>query len=424
MTLDPVALLQQLIQIPSVNPMGRDVTGPHLGESRLTDFLQSQCEQLGLPWLRQEVHSGRDNLLALVRGNPTVEQGGELLLWDVHQDTVPADNMTVEPFGGEVRDGRVYGRGACDVKGAMAAMLAAVSQPNELSPGPSLQGRGSRGRPTIVLAFTINEECGFTGASALCELWRHDTKQRTTPIIVGGNISPAEIFPRPPDATIVAEPTQFQTVVAHQGVMRWRCHTIGRAAHTSRPDAGINAIYGMSKIVQAIEAYNGELQQNGPLHPLCGWPTTCVSTMHGGVGVNTVPEKATIEIDRRLGPSERPEAAYDDFVQYIAKHADMGQCRIVHDPPFMDGAPLNDDNNHDVGCQLANIVNRHGQASELVGVPYATDASAIAAAGIPTVVFGPGNIAQAHTADEFIDIDELKLATDIFQAIARDGLRP
>jgi len=128
MTLDPVDLLQQLIQIPSVNPMGRQITGPHRGEARLTDFLQSRCEQLGLPWLRQQVHPGRDNLLALIRGNPPAEQGGELLMWDVHQDTVPADGMTVDAFAGEVRDGRVYGRGACDVKGPMAAMLAAIAR--------------------------------------------------------------------------------------------------------------------------------------------------------------------------------------------------------------------------------------------------------------------------------------------------------
>src|SRR5882724_5758502 len=128
MTLDPVQTLQELIRIPSVNPMGRDVLGPNEGESRLTDYLQQKCEQLGWRWQRQAVHSGRENLVALVPGYPSANDGGELLLWDVHQDTVSADGMSVDPFGGEVRDGRVYGRGACDVKGSMAAMLAALSQ--------------------------------------------------------------------------------------------------------------------------------------------------------------------------------------------------------------------------------------------------------------------------------------------------------
>src|SRR5689334_20573719 len=128
MTLDPVELLRQLIQIPSVNPMGRDVSGPPFGEQRLTDFLQDQCQRLGLPWLRQRVHLGRDNLLALVRGCPALNEGGEFLLWEVHQDTVPVEGMTIEPFGGDIRDGRVYGRGACDVKGGIATMLAAISR--------------------------------------------------------------------------------------------------------------------------------------------------------------------------------------------------------------------------------------------------------------------------------------------------------
>ena len=126
MALDPVETLQQLIQTPSVNPMGRPLTEPTHGEGRMTDLLQAHCEQLGWPWLRQRVHADRENLVAMVPGNPLPEEGGELLLWDVHQDTVPVDGMTVDPFGGEVRDGRVYGRGACDVKGSMAAMLAGV----------------------------------------------------------------------------------------------------------------------------------------------------------------------------------------------------------------------------------------------------------------------------------------------------------
>ena len=88
MSLDPVELLRQLIQIPSVNPMGSGAHGPHVGEGRLADFLQAQVVQIGLPWLRQSVHSGRDNLVALLRGHPSIDQGGEFLLWDVHQDTV------------------------------------------------------------------------------------------------------------------------------------------------------------------------------------------------------------------------------------------------------------------------------------------------------------------------------------------------
>ena len=285
--------------------MGRDVSGPPFGEQRLTDFLQDQCERLGLPWLRQRVHPGRDNLLALVRGCPAPNEGGEFLLWEVHQDTVPVEGMTIEPFGGDVRDGRVYGRGACDVKGGMATMLAAISRVVSAE-------QSATESPTIVLAFTVNEENGYTGARALCELWAH---RISTAEIVGGTTTPRQMFPVPPHAAIVVEPTKFQVVVAHQGIVRWRCRTIGRAAHTSRPDSGINAIYGMAQIVQAIERYHAELQQSARSHPLCGSPTACVSTIHGGVGVNTVPECATIEIERRLGPEEQPSDAYRELTR-------------------------------------------------------------------------------------------------------------
>ncbi|HEX3600237.1 MAG TPA: M20/M25/M40 family metallo-hydrolase [Lacipirellulaceae bacterium] len=416
MALDPLETLQHLIRTPSVNPMGRPLSDPTHGESRVTELLQKLCEQHDWPWLRQRVHAGRENLVALVRGEPALKDGGELMLWDVHQDTVPVDGMTVAPFGGEVRDGRVYGRGACDVKGAMAAMLAAlsrVSEPSaETSPGPSLQGRGKSERPTIVIAFTANEECGFTGARVLCDLWKPGRQPSVE--ITGGTISPAELFPRRPDAAIVAEPTQFQVVVAHQGVVRWRCHTIGRAAHTSRPDEGINAIYGMAQVVRAVEQYHANLTKSGREHPLCGRPSVCVSTIHGGVGVNTVPERATIEIDRRLGPEDRPAEAYQELIEFISANVDVGRCQVEYDPPFMDSSGLSDKHNRRLAERVATLVGAAGRKSDLVGVPFGTDAAALSAAGVPTIVFGPGSIAQAHTADEFIDIGELQFGAEIF----------
>ena len=221
------------------------------------------------------------------------------------------------------------------------------------------------------------------GAKALSRLW----------IDEGANAK--EYFPRPPDAAIVAEPTELNVVIAHQGQVRWRCHTIGRAAHTSRPDAGVNAIYAMANVVKAIEHYHIELSTSGAEHPLCGRPSVCVSTIHGGVGINTVPERAMIEIDRRLAPGESPEAAYKDLVRYVSEQADIGQCRVEHDEPFMQSNGLVDQNNQALAERLSRIVHKQDRASELVGVRFGTDAAAIAATGVPTVVFGPGSIDQA-----------------------------
>jgi acetylornithine deacetylase len=139
--------------------------------------------------------------------------------------------------------------------------------------------------------------------------------------------------------------------------------------------------------------------------------------------VNTIPERATIEIDRRLGPDEEPNEAYDGLVQLIADTADAGECRVEHEPPFMDSRGFSDRHNQLLAETLSALVQKNGRNGGLVGVPYATDAAPIAAAGVPTVVFGPGSIAQAHTADEFISIAELQLGTEFFSQIATSGLR-
>jgi acetylornithine deacetylase len=318
--------------------------------------------------------------------------------------------MTIEPFAGEIRDGRVYGRGACDVKGSMAAMMAAISRLAGGERPPQM--------PTIVIAFTVNEECGFTGATAVSSLWRVSSTRRTA-----GTIAADSIFPRAPDAAIVAEPTDLNVVVAHQGVVRWRCHVEGRAAHSSRPDEGVNAIYAMSRVVQGIEQYHRQLTTMSREHALCGRPSVCVSTIHGGIGINTVPDRTTIEIDRRISPGEDPELAFNELVAHVANIAKVGAARITHDAPFMKSAGLSDATNRPLAERLVHVVRSGGQACETHGVPYGTDAAAIAAAGVPTVVFGPGSIRQAHTADEFIEVGELERATDLFYRIARDGLR-
>lgn len=414
MLLDPVETLQRLVQTPSVNPMLGAAAGTTQGEGRMTRLLVEICEQQGWRWQRQEVHPGRDNLLVLIEGDVPANAGGELLLWDVHQDTVAVDGMTVEPFAGELRDGRVVGRGACDVKGTMAAMLAALSRRSATAAdSASRSSRAARCRPTILLACTVNEECGYTGARAVGGM-----------LGSMGSGTSHEFIPRVPDAAIVAEPTRLNVVVAHQGQVRWKCRTLGRAAHTSRPDAGKNAIYAMARVVLALQAYHRELSTVGPEHPLCGRPSLCVSTIHGGVGINTVPDHVEIAIDRRLGPGEVPQEAYESIIGHVAEQADVGQCQVQHDTPFMQSSGLaDDDRNRSVAKLLTQVVRSCGCDSRVVGVPFGTDAPALAAAGVPTVVFGPGSIDQAHTADEFISIDELRLATEIFYRVACDGLR-
>ncbi|MHC4398090.1 MAG: M20 family metallopeptidase [Planctomycetota bacterium] len=397
MSLDLVETLGHLVAIPSVNPMGSGASGKEYGEARLTDYLESFFDRLGMPHQRQPVHPGRANLTGRMDGEIPLERGGKLILFGAHQDTVPVGGMTIEPWKPEVRDGRLYGRGACDVKGGMAAMLTAIAR---------LAHQRPPGMPTILMVCTVNEEYGFSGAAALAESF---------------NTGDLDIIPRKPDAAVIAEPTDLDVVVAHKGVIRWRCHTRGRAGHSARPNADDNAIYRMGRLLVQLEQYQRGGVGRLCSHSLCGPATMSVGTVRGGVSVNTVPSRCTIEIDRRTPPGEDLESARRHLVEHLATNA-PADTSAEHDPPFMQGPALSDESNGPLADQLARIARDVAGDCRKTGVPYATDAAFLAAAGIPTVVFGPGSIEQAHTDDEWISLDQLEQATEVFHRFARLGV--
>ncbi|MCG8450853.1 MAG: M20 family metallopeptidase [Pirellulales bacterium] len=399
-------LLQEIVRIPSVNPDFETPGGVFGGEAALTAFLQDFLQQQGWPWLRQNVHPGRDNLLAVCRPGDAAASA-EVMLWEVHQDTVGVAGMQIDPFAASESQGRIWGRGACDNKGGMAAMLTALVRAQAV---PAEQ------RPTILLAFTINEENGFTGAKALCRLWEQQEQKN-----VSGPLSPDKLRRLTPNKVIVAEPTQLDTVVAHKGGVRWRCVVHGRAAHSSQPERGVNAIEAMAEVVQAIVAYQRDVLDLRQAHPLCGGPTVCVSTIQGGAGVNTVPDHAVIDIDRRLAPGENLDRAYGELVDFVAAALEKSPAVVEHQPPTCQFKGLEDHNNRPWGEQIAATVQTLDQTSQLLGVPYGTNAWVFAEQGWPTVVFGPGSIDQAHTDDEWISLEQLSQATEVFYRIAISG---
>jgi acetylornithine deacetylase len=400
-----VDLLGELIALPSVNPR-LAVPGEPCGEEPLTRRLVQFATEAGWRWALQPVHPRRANFLTLVPG-----ERGDLLLWEAHQDTVSTDGMEIEPFRATVRDGRVYGRGAADVKGPMAAMLTALRQATQ---GPSRQ------RPSVLLACTVNEECGFTGARALAEIWQQPTGGVS--FEGEGTLTLAEVRQLQPSAAIVAEPTELNVVAAHRGIVRWQCVAHGRAAHSSRPEHGANAIYAMMSVVGAIEEFHRGVLAARPLDPWCGPSTACVTTIHGGTGANTVPDRAIIDIDRRLTPEEEPQAAFQELVGYVAEHTELGECRLEHQAPWMQSRGLTIGANRALAERLQEVIRTTGVNSEIIGVPYGTNAASIAAAGIPAVVFGPGSIDQAHTADEWIAFDQLERAVDVLFRVATGAL--
>lgn len=401
MPLDLVATLSELVSIPSVNPMGRALSGPEYFEYRVTQYLQQLFDSLGLRWHRQTVHPehdgipARENILARLDGDTPPERGGQVILFEAHQDTVPVDGMTIEPWTPAVRDGRIYGRGSCDIKGGMTAMLGALARLAEERP---------KGMPTIVMACTVNEEHGYTGATALKNLWAPGA---------------GSIVPRKPDAAVVAEPTSLNVVIAHKGALRWRCHTHGRATHSSQPHQGDNAIYKMARVIQAFEAYHREFVPTLPKHKLCGGATLSVGTILGGLSVNTVPDRCTIEIDRRMIPGEEWSGVFKQITDFITSRIDFP---IEHEDPYMKGSTLGEGVNAAVAGRMAEAARGVIGRCEQVGVPYGTDASTISASGVPSIVFGPGCIDQAHTCDEWLPLNELELASEALYQFARQGL--
>lgn len=390
-------LLCELISIPSVNPMGRSVEGDIYFEGRMTSWLLNFFASFGAECEAVEVVPGRANVLARYGMDPNKPT----LLWDAHQDTVPVEGMTIEPFRGKVEQGRVYGRGACDVKGAMAAMLWAFRR---------ICVEKKSLACNLVMSCSCDEESTALGVEDLITYWQ-------------ANSHKSRLLIEKPIGAIVAEPTDLDVVVAHRGVTRFKIHTRGRACHSSDPKQGVNAIYRMAKVLQVLEEYADVLSTTIPPHPLCGGATLSVGRIEGGISVNVVPDHCAIEIDRRLIPGEDPKVAADDIRSYLNQRLDF---EVEFEKPWIECCALTDADNDWLASRLLETMrswdeerSKQGMLKTCgerrrLGVPYGTNASTLCEGGVPSVVFGPGSIAQAHTKDEFIEIAELEKGAEIY----------
>jgi acetylornithine deacetylase len=310
-------------------------------------------------------------------------------LFDAHQDTVPVDGMTIAPFEPVERDGRIYGRGSCDVKGGMAAMLAAFARLVQERPPQAAN---------VVMSCTCDEEFTVVGVLDLVKLWSDPARK-------------GSLLDRAPDVAVVIEPTELDVVVAHKGATRWKLRTRGRACHSSNPAEGINAIYRMARVLECLEEFARELPARVPPHSLCGPPTFSVGRIEGGISVNTVPDECTIEIDRRVIPGEEATDAVAQVTDFLRGRLDF-EVEMV--PPWVRAQALPDRENLPWADRLLKHVRAVRGRGDKVGVPFGTHASRLAAAGVPSVVFGPGSIAQAHTKDEWIDVSQLEAAAQVY----------
>jgi acetylornithine deacetylase/succinyl-diaminopimelate desuccinylase-like protein len=367
-------MLCQLIALPSVNPAFLPAGDPRAGEGRVADFLADTAARAGLDVQFEKVQPGRSNLLA------TLQPPGKIrlrVLLAPHMDTVPAaDEAQFEP---RLEGTRIYGRGACDTKGSVAAMLTALCQ---------LAGHGPRPAETqVVFAGLVDEEHAQSGSRGLAGSGRKA------------------------DLAVVGEPTGLRIVTAHKGSLWLDLATRGKSAHGSRPDLGRNAVHEMARVVCLLETdYARGLRRRR--HPLLGCPTVNVGVIAGGTQPNIVPASCRISVDRRTLPGETERSvraemrALFESRKLRVKIANQKQaaCR-----------PLETD----FRLPLVRQFFRAAGQKKAAGVDFFCDASVLARGGIASVVFGPGDIAQAHTADEWIARSSLEAATGLLLKFLR-----
>ena len=369
---DVEELLSALVAIPSINPAFRQDGDPNawFGEAAVGAEVARRLAGMGLVPEMDEVLPGRANVVANLKGR---RGDGRRLLFECHLDTVQVAGMTIEPFVPVVRKGRLYGRGAVDDKACVAMMLLAM---RELTSDP----------PAIDVEFVaaVDEEFQFRGV--LHHLRRKDG-------LIGG---------------IAGEPTSLRVVTASKGCVRWTVEVRGRAAHTSRPDQGIDAIaIATGLLVHLRRTIGAELPSR--CHPLVGSPSLICTMVEGGQGLNTVAARCALTFDRRTLPGETGQAAWREIEAVVAGFAGTlppGAAVVMH-PPVIDAISM------EVAAEAAVVeaagaaCRRHGRPEQAIGVPFGSDASQLTTAGVPTIVFGPGSIDQAHTDDEFVDIAEV-----------------
>lgn len=375
------ALLGDLVAIPSVNPAFRQ-EGDHdewFGEAAMAAHVSDWLRQLGLDVEFDAVFPGRANVIARLRGRP----GGRRLLWEGHLDTVQASGMTIDPFKPEVREGRLYGRGAVDDKGCVTAFMLALKD---------LAARPPDCDVTFVAA--VDEEYQFKG--------------------IQHHMARGERY----DFGVAGEPTELRIVRACKGCVRWEIIVTGKAAHTSKPVEGIDALLIAEELLQRLRASD---LVGSASHPLLGRSTLTCTRFEAGEGPNTVPAAARLRFDYRLLPGQKGADIWNEVGRIAARFAETmpPPARIAVLPPFIDALAMDVPEDSQIVAAMQDVCRSLGVSAESIGVPFGSDASTMSASGVPTIVFGPGSIAQAHTADEFVEIAQVAKAADMLAALAR-----
>ena len=370
-----IHLLGDLIAIDSVNP---SLVPGGAGEGEIAHLLSSVMKQMGLDVELFEAAPGRPNVVGVLEG----KKPGRTLMFCGHIDTVGVEGMSA-PFDPVQREGRMYGRGSQDMKGGLAAMIAAAH--NVLQSGGLPSGR-------LVLAAVADEEYASIGASALVKKWKAD-------------------------AAVVTEPTDLLVGVAHKGFSWVEITTEGRAAHGSRPLEGRDAILGMGRVLTRLETLTHQLQSKSP-HPLLGQASLHASLISGGRELSTYPDRCTLQMERRTLPGEAQTVALQEAEGILASLGDK-DSEFRATARFLFGQPAYETpQDHVLPSILKSLCFKLGRKTELSGMTFWTDAAILGNAGIPSVVFGPGG-AGLHSIEEYVRLDEVLSCRDILTQLVR-----
>jgi acetylornithine deacetylase/succinyl-diaminopimelate desuccinylase-like protein len=362
--------LSRLVQIPSVSP---DQAGPRAGvpgEAQLAAAVANWFQEFGGEVHRHEVLPGRPNIYGIWRG-----RSERWAVVDVHLDTVSVEEMSGDPFSGQVQEGRVYGRGAVDTKASLGVILALLEQMRQAGQTPASH---------LLIAATVDEEVGARGAPAFANWMR----QR--------HIIPKQLA--------VAEPTLCTPVYGHKGISRVEFHIQGKAAHSSQPELGQNAIMAAVRLIEALDENNRRQIANMPAAAL-GPPTLTIALIQGGSGINVVPESCRVALDRRVvdgeDVAEVTRSLHEVALQACPLPLTMAKMKQLN--PFFQSPDT---------PWLRQLAEWSGQTPTVA--PYGTNAWAYGDLAQECVVIGPGSIDQAHSAVEWVAISELEKLADIY----------
>jgi len=366
-------LLSDLVSINSINP---DLVPGSPGEAEIAHHIADWLKINDLEVELVESVAGRPNVVGIARGTG----GGKTLLLNGHMDTVGIAGMSDahKPF---IKEGRLYGRGSYDMKGGVAACMLAIAE-----------ARKQRLRGDVIFMAVIDEEYASLGTLDLANRFHAD-------------------------GAIVAEFTELQLILAHRGFVWLEVETIGKAAHGSRPDLGVDAIVKMGKVLTEIEKLDQNLRAN-PTHPLLGSGSLHASLIQGGQELSSYPERCLLSVERRTLPGETPASVEVELME-IAQNIQRS------DPSFQAAvrrgihrSPLETSEEADIvkAIQAASVKTLN-HPSQTAGVQFWTDAAVLSAAGIPSVLFGPSG-SGAHAVEEWVDLESVKACAEIYLATA------